>query len=101
MSETGSKPRKFSKLTGKGRHFGATNSNANGSMASISVQNEPLAVGKRRLHVTSCQEDSMEDDDDDDVSLPNDFKRHCFIEELCTCEIIDYQNSNSTKFATV
>ena len=39
----------------------------------------------------------MEDDDDEDITLPNDFKKHCFIEELCTCELLDflsYNNSN-------
>ena len=58
-------------------------------MASISNQKaEPLAIGKRRLQVTQCQEDSMEDDDDEAEKL-NDFKKHCFIEELCTCEIYE------------
>ena len=78
--------RKYSNVVkSKSKPFG---SNTNGSMASLSSNNpHDLAMGKRRLQVTSCQEDSMEDDDDD--TPINDFKRHCFIEELCTCEIYD------------
>lgn len=31
-------------------------------------------------------------EDDDDVNqIPIDFKRHCFIEELCTCELKEAQ----------
>ena len=74
------------------KHFGSGNSNADGSsMASLGSHLEPLAVGKRRMLVTMCQEDSMEDDEDDN-QIPDDFKRHCFIEELCTCEITDSQS---------
>ena len=41
------------------------------------------------------------EDDEDEIQLPSEFKRHCFIEELCTCEITDSfsQHSNETKLS--
>ena len=29
------------------------------------------------------------EDEDDEAEKINDFKKHCFIEELCTCEIFE------------
>mgnify|MGYP001626525390 CR=1 FL=1 len=53
---------------------------------------DPLALGKRKLHDSNLQEDSgMLDLSDEELAM-EDLQKHCFIEELCICEINESSN---------
>jgi len=51
---------------------------------------QPLYQAKRKL-IDSVQEESMMELSLDEEVVGRDLQKHCFIEELCTCEILELQ----------
>ena len=52
--------------------------------------NDSMAKGKRKLLDSGIMEDSMMELDLEEEVIPRDTVKRCFIEELCTCEILEH-----------